>query len=108
MDVAHRSAVLDLSMLQQVRMLIYKDEVQLADSSTLDPGGHLPSLDVTSLLPFHLPRIAGDRTSCTMLADVSARRNEHNTYLYEELALTQAREPKAPSRQPASKPLPAL
>jgi hypothetical protein len=41
-------------------MMIYKE----ATSSSLDPGRHLASLDMTRLLPLHLPRVTSDAASC--------------------------------------------
>ena len=58
LPTANGSAAPDSSMVQQVRMLIHRDNIQLAECLTLDPGGHLSRLDVTWLLPFHLPWVA--------------------------------------------------
>ena len=44
--------------------------MKIYETSTLDPGGHLPRLDVTWFLPLHLPRIASDATSCKTVRTV--------------------------------------
>jgi hypothetical protein len=44
-------------------------DVQGTSPSTFDPGGHLASLDVASLLPLHLPRVTSDAASYVSVSD---------------------------------------